>query len=126
MLRRLRLLLFGGLRLLVLDTPWFMLDVLVLEQQEAPLTSLLTPDIPPKFETPTTADDYVKRVVMIPMRDGVKLYTVIVLPKGFRSAPILLTRTPYNAASRASRNKSPYMLATLPLFDEVFVADGYI
>ena len=27
-------------------------------------------------------NDYVKRVEMIPMRDGVKLYTVIVIPKG--------------------------------------------
>jgi len=32
--------------------------------------------------------------VMIPMRDGVKLYTVIMLPKGAHDAPILLTRTP--------------------------------
>ncbi|PSD25644.1 hypothetical protein C7E17_26350, partial [Stenotrophomonas maltophilia] len=32
-----------------------------------------------------------------------KLYTVIVVPKGARNAPILLTRTPYDAAGRASR-----------------------
>ena len=63
---------------------------------------------------------------MIPMRDGVKLYTVIVVPKGARNAPILLTRTPYNAAARAQRNRSPYMVAALPLFDELFAADGYI
>ena len=37
---------------------------------------------------------------MIPMRDGVKLYTVIAIPKGARNAPIVLTRTPYNAAER--------------------------
>jgi uncharacterized protein len=92
-------------------------------QQETPP---LTPDIPPRFEAPTAAYDYVKRVVMIPMRDGVKLYTVIVVPKGARNAPILLTRTPYNAAARAQRNRSPYMVAALPLFDELFAADGYI
>ena len=63
---------------------------------------------------------------MIPMRDGVKLHTVIVVPKGARNAPILLTRTPYNASKRAARNDSPHMLATLPQGDEVFVADGYI
>jgi hypothetical protein len=63
---------------------------------------------------------------MIPMRDGVKLYTVIVVPKGARNAPILLTRTPCNAAARAQRNRSPYMVAALPLFDELFAADGYI
>ena len=31
------------------------------------------------------------------MRDGVKLHTVILVPKGAKHAPILLTRTPYNA-----------------------------
>jgi predicted acyl esterase len=34
---------------------------------------------------------------MIPMRDGVKLHTVILVPKGAHGAPILLTRTPYDA-----------------------------
>ena len=63
---------------------------------------------------------------MIPMRDGVKLYTVIVVPKGAKGAPILLTRTPYNAAGRTERAESPRMLATLPQGDEVFVTDGYI
>src|SRR5215470_12251326 len=89
-------------------------------------TGPLTPDIPAKFEAPTNTYDYVKRDVMIPMRDGVKLHTVIVMPKGARNAPILLTRTPYNASERAKRNSSPHMVATLPLFDELFAADGYI
>jgi uncharacterized protein len=89
-------------------------------------TSPLTPDIPPKYEAPTASYNYVKRVVMIPMRDGVKLYTVIVVPRGAKHAPIILTRTPYNAAKRAERSFSPDMLATLPQGDEVFVSDGYI
>src|SRR5690349_185719 len=83
-------------------------------------------DIPKSFTPPTADYDYVKREVMIPMRDGVKLHTVIVAPKGARNAPMVLTRTPYNASQRASRNESPHMLATLPLSDEVFVKDGYI
>src|SRR5215472_2974716 len=83
-------------------------------------------DIPKSFTPPTTDYDYEKREVMIPMRDGVKLYTVIVVPKGARNAPMVLTRTPYNASKRASRTESPHMLATLPLSDEVFVKDGYI
>jgi putative CocE/NonD family hydrolase len=91
-------------------------------QQTAPLT----PDIPPRFEAPASAYDYVKRDVMIPMRDGVKLHTVIVVPKDARNAPMLLTRTPYNASARAERNRSPHMVAELPLFDELFAADGYI
>jgi putative CocE/NonD family hydrolase len=86
----------------------------------------LTPDIPAKYETPTSSYDYVKRDVMIPMRDTVKLHTVIVIPRGARSAPMILTRTPYDASSRAQRNQSPHMLSTLPQGDEVFVADGYI
>jgi hypothetical protein len=89
-------------------------------------TTPLTPDIPAKFDAPTSAYDNVKRDVMIPMRDGVKLHTVIVVPKGARRAPILLTRTPYNASTRVQRNASPHMVAALPLFDELFAADGYI
>ena len=63
---------------------------------------------------------------MIPMRDGVKLFTVIMLPKGARDAPMLLTRTPYNASKRVTRNKSPHLIASLPQGDEFFAADGYI
>ncbi len=38
-------------------------------------------DIPAHFNQPTAADDYVEREAMISMRDGVRLYTVIVIPK---------------------------------------------
>lgn len=83
-------------------------------------------DVPAKYEVPRADFDYDKREVMIPMRDGTKLYTVIVVPKGAVNAPIVLTRTPYNAAGRANRTDSPRMLATLPLADEMFVKGGYI
>src|ERR1700728_5382197 len=83
-------------------------------------------DIPANFKAPASDYNYVKRVEMIPMRDGVKLYTVIVIPKGATHAPILLTRTPYNAKERAARSESPHMLDELPLSDEVFVRAGYI
>ena len=83
-------------------------------------------DIPSKFIKPDAANDYVKRVEMIPMRDGVKLYTVIVIPKGAKELPIILTRTPYNAKKRAEREQSQYELSMLPLADEVFVRAGYI
>lgn len=86
----------------------------------------MTPDIDGKYVAPKVGQDYDKRVVMVPMRDGTKLYTVIVVPKGARNAPILLTRTPYNAAKRTARNESGTMLATLAQGDEVFVQDGYI
>ncbi|HEX8583313.1 MAG TPA: CocE/NonD family hydrolase [Allosphingosinicella sp.] len=83
-------------------------------------------DIPAAFKPPTEARDYVKREAMIPMRDGTKLYTVIVYPKGLTNAPIVLTRTPYNAKSRVNRMDSPRILSTLPLADEMFVKGGYI
>jgi uncharacterized protein len=83
-------------------------------------------DIPTRFIAPKADYDYIKRVEMVPMRDGVKLYTVIVIPKGASRAPILLTRTPYNAAGRATRTESPHMLDELPQGDDVFVGAGYI
>jgi len=89
-------------------------------------TKPMTPDVPEKFIAPKTGYDYVKRVEMVPMRDGVKLYTVIVIPQNAHHAPILLTRTPYNAAGRAARSESPHMLDELPQGDDVFVKAGYI
>ncbi|MBV9344735.1 MAG: CocE/NonD family hydrolase [Gammaproteobacteria bacterium] len=82
------------------------------------------PDIPPHFTPPAQDWDYSKREVMIPMRDGVKLYTVLVIPKGAHRAPMILTRTPYHAAKRAERFVSPHLLAALPMGDEVFAARG--
>ena len=56
------------------------------------------PSETPATFTPTNADfDYVKREEMIPMRDGVKLKTFILIPNGAKNAPMLLTRTPYDA-----------------------------
>src|SRR3546814_6309472 len=55
-----------------------------------------------------------------------ELFTVIVVPRGAKDAPIVLSRTPYNAAGRTSRMASPRMLDILPQDDEVFVRGGYI
>src|SRR5579871_6766458 len=86
----------------------------------------MQPDIAPSFTVPAAEWDYVKREAMIPMRDGVKLYTVIIVPKGARRAPIMLTRTPYDAKKHAERFASPHMLAALPAGDDVLVPAGYI
>ncbi len=83
-------------------------------------------DIPAEFARPDAQNDYVKRVEMIPMRDGVKLYTVIVIPRIAHDAPIVLTRTPYNAKKRAERTNSPAMLSLLPEADAGFVRAGFI
>ena len=63
---------------------------------------------------------------MIPMRDGVKLNTTIILPRGVRSAPIMLTRTPYSAARRTSQSASSRMDMILPMADDTMTAAGYI
>ncbi len=90
--------------------------------QQKPYTNDMVSD----FKAPAVASDYERRVVMVPMRDGVKLYTVICVPKGAKGAPMVLTRTPYDAATRASRSKSARMIEALPLSDEAFVEAGYI
>jgi len=63
----------------------------------------LPSETPSSFTPVTTSFDYIKRDVMIPMRDGVKLHTVIVLPRGAKNAPMLLTRTPYSATAQTSQ-----------------------
>ncbi len=88
----------------------------------------LPSEIPDSFTQNTSSFDYEKRDVMIPMRDGVKLHAVIVIPKGAKNAPILLTRTPYNASQRASQAASPSMARILGNRGaaDVTVAGGYI
>ena len=95
------------------------------ETNPTSLKTQSTGDIPEKFVLPTDQSDYVMRVEMIAMRDGIRLYTVIVIPKGARNAPIVLTRTPYSAKAWASNN-NPSMLALLPETDFDFVKAGFI
>ena len=83
-------------------------------------------DIPADFKLPPVNADYVKREVMIPMRDGVKLYTVIWIPKGAHDAPIILTRTPYDAAKHMRDENSVTLLNALPMEAEEYVKAGYI
>jgi uncharacterized protein len=92
-------------------------------------SSDLPSETPATFTPVTTSFDYVKRDVMIPMRDGVKLHTVIVLPKGAKNSPILLTRTPYNATAQTSQASSAHLGPILSGYDnatEVIVEGGYI
>ncbi|HKA18653.1 MAG TPA: CocE/NonD family hydrolase [Blastocatellia bacterium] len=63
------------------------------------------------------------------MRDGVKLHTVILVPKGAKGAPILLTRTPYNATELTSHAQSSHLASNLTGYDnatDVIVEGGYI
>jgi putative CocE/NonD family hydrolase len=86
-------------------------------------------ETPAAFQPVTDRFEYIKRDVMIPMRDGVKLHTVVIVPKGAKSAPILLTRTPYNATALTSHAESPHLGPMLNGYDnatEVIVDGGYI
>jgi putative CocE/NonD family hydrolase len=89
----------------------------------------LPSETPAKLDALTGSFDYVKRDVMIPMRDGVKLHTVILVPKGAKGAPILLTRTPYNATELTSHSHSAHLGPILYGYDnatDVIVEGGYI
>ena len=86
-------------------------------------------EIPASGAPVTSSFDYAKRDVMIPMRDGVKLHTVILVPKGAKNAPILLTRTPYGANDLVSHKNSPHLGPTLYGYDnatDVIVEGAYI
>jgi putative CocE/NonD family hydrolase len=80
-------------------------------------------EIPAKFAVREDGFDYVKREVMVPMRDGVKLHTVILIPRGAAHAPILLTRTPYGAAARIAKSASSHLATVIDSSD---VADGAV
>ena len=91
------------------------------------------PDYP--SETPavlkpaTESFDFERRTAEIAMRDGVKLHTVILVPKGAKRAPILFTRTPYSADAQTGYAASPHMEAVLWGYDnavDVIVQGGYI
>jgi putative CocE/NonD family hydrolase len=73
--------------------------------------------------------DYERRDVMITMRDGVKLHTVILVPKGASRAGILLTRTPYSATVLTTNAPSVHLDASLWGYDnalETIIDGGYI
>jgi putative CocE/NonD family hydrolase len=89
----------------------------------------LPSETPARFDPITEAFDYVRRDVMIPMRDGVRLHTVILVPKGASRAPMLLTRTPYDATALTSHATSAHLGPILQGYDnvtDVIVQGGYI
>ncbi|MFN8574262.1 MAG: CocE/NonD family hydrolase [Gemmatimonadaceae bacterium] len=94
----------------------------------AQVTKLAT-ETPEKLKPADPGFDYVRRDEMIPMRDGVKLHTVILIPKGARRAPMLLTRTPYSATATTSYSPTTHMATALDGYDnalDVIIGGGYI
>ena len=94
-----------------------------------PASAGLPSDMPAQLVPVTSTFDHVRRDVMIPMRDGVRLHTVIIVPKGAKGAPILFTRTPYNATALTSHANSAHLGPILQGYDnatDVIVEGGYI
>ncbi|HEX7732756.1 MAG TPA: CocE/NonD family hydrolase [Rhodanobacter sp.] len=86
-------------------------------------------ETPAAFKPAAGGFDYVERDVMIPMRDGVKLNTVILVPRGAKHAGIVLTRTPYDAHQLTHNFMSGHLEPLLQGYDnaaDVIAEDGYI
>ena len=89
----------------------------------------LPSETPAKLTPTNDGFDYARRDVMIPMRDGVKLHTVILVPKGARNAPLLMTRTPYDANALTTHAASAHLAPSLQGYDnavDVIIGGGYI
>ena len=87
-------------------------------------------DIPKAFSAPRIGFQYERREAMIPMRDGVKLHTVMIIPRGGATAagkfPIMLDRTPYSADAGTSRSFGPLPENILSAAYAELVRAGYI
>ncbi len=96
----------------------FLFAVVIFSLTAAAQTPSPTPTELAKYIT----DNYTKREVMIPVRDGVKLFTAIYEPKDTsQKYPILLNRTPYTVAPYGA-DKFKGALGPDPLFAK----EGYI
>ena len=114
----------------IVSTVCVSLTPLIAQTSSSPTTYPDLPsETPTRFEVRTENLDYVRQDVMIPMRDGVKLHTVILIPKGASGAPILLTRTPYDATGLTTHTESSHLGPILEGYDnatDVIVEGGYI
>ena len=96
---------------------------------QPPAGQSLPSETPASFRPVTESFDYARRDVMIPMRDGVKLHTVILVPRGPKGAAILLTRTPYDANVLTGHAQSAHLGPILSGYDnatDLIVSGGYI
>lgn len=83
-------------------------------------------DVAGRLQAPRGAYEYERREADIPMRDGVRLHTVLILPRRAAKAPIMLDRTPYSAAARTGPGNGPLPEHILsPAYAEL-VRAGYI
>jgi putative CocE/NonD family hydrolase len=67
-----------------------------------------------------------KKTYMIPMRDGMKLFTVILYPVNFQKpAPILIERTPYGA-DIPLKEDSTVSIDKFPGYYRILLREGYV
>jgi uncharacterized protein len=84
-------------------------------------------DIPQRFDAPRAEFQYIRREVRIPMRDGVKLYAVLIIPRLPGKFPIMLDRTPYSADKATERGGfGPLPENILSPLNAELVRAGYI
>jgi putative CocE/NonD family hydrolase len=89
----------------------------------------LPSETPARLQPTNDGFDYVRRDAMIQMRDGVRLHTVVLVPKGTRGAPMLMTRTPYDANALTTHAQSAHLAPTLVGYDnavDAIIGGGYI
>ncbi|HTT68244.1 MAG TPA: CocE/NonD family hydrolase [Gemmatimonadales bacterium] len=85
--------------------------LLALGLAPAPLAAQAAPPAP---DTGWFRATYTKREVMIPMRDGVRLFTAIYVPKDTtRTHPFVMTRTPYSSGPYGA-DRFPRLLSYIP------------
>jgi putative CocE/NonD family hydrolase len=91
-------------------------------------------DIPRSFRAPRGDFQYIRREAMVPMRDGARLYTVLIVPRFAAGAtvagrlPIVLDRTPYSADKQTSRGGQfgPYPENIFSALNAELVRAGYV
>ena len=83
-------------------------------------------DIPANFKPPRLGADHERREVKVPMRDGVTLHAVVILPQGATHAPIVLDRTPYGASALTQVTSSSRAASCLHPLHAELVQAGYI
>lgn len=78
------------------------------------------------FAQPAAINSYTKKTYMVPMRDGTKLFTVVLFPTGnTQPLPLLIQRTPYGA-DIPIKEDSAISTQKLPPYYRSMAVEGYI
>ena len=92
------------------------------QSQVAPMAPSDITNIPPD----PALKNWSVRTLQVPMRDGVKLNTMVVLPRGVKNAPIIFARTPYGAEKAITGAPSNDYRLALPIAYADLAEAGYI